>query len=133
MVYDVDNNEYTEEEAIKVIPKGIYCYKTTREPCKENGYKLETKLCPFLDWLKRSDIKNFYDFQNTGYCHFLQLGDWFDKKSGKEEEIIHLERFKKETVKVNSKQEGTDLLWDSCKECGINDDLDEMETLEHVE
>lgn len=79
----------------------------------------------FLDWLKRNDIKDFYDFQTTGYCHFLKLGDWFDKIDGKEEEIIHLERYNKEPIKVNSKQDGTMILWDSCKECGINDWEDE--------
>lgn len=120
--YDTEGTEYTLEEAEKVIPSGCYCYTPIKTPCPENNYVYETKLCPFLDWLKRSDITNIDDFQNTGYCHFLKVGDWFDNTSGKEEEIIHLERYNKEPIKVNSKQDGTDILWDSCKECGINND-----------
>ena len=37
--------------------------------------------------------------QNNGYCHYLKRGDWQAK--------------------------GVSLLWDSCKECGINYDQDE--------
>jgi hypothetical protein len=42
----------------------------------------------------------FFDFddaqneQSDGYCHFLEKGDWMEN--------------------------GTFLLWDQCKECGIN-------------
>ena len=43
------------------------------------------------------DSRLKYD-QNNGWCHLLKRGDWFKKSSG--------------------------LLWDSCKECGINDDND---------
>lgn len=36
--------------------------------------------------------------QGNGYCSYLELGDWMEN--------------------------GTSLLWDQCKECGINDDDD---------
>jgi len=36
--------------------------------------------------------------QSNGYCHLLKLGDWMEN--------------------------GTSLLWDSVKECGINDDIE---------
>lgn len=122
--FDVNGKEYTLDEVEKIVPQGCYCYTPIKYPCKENGFKYETKLCPFLDWLKQNDIQDYYDYQQTGYCHFLKLGDWFDKDDGKEEEIIHLERYNKVPIKVNSKQNGTMLLWDACKECGINDEID---------
>jgi len=37
--------------------------------------------------------------QEQGYCHFLERGDWDDSGNG--------------------------ILWDGCKECGINEDFDE--------
>jgi len=36
--------------------------------------------------------------QDNGYCSFLEIGDWEEGGSG--------------------------LLWDQCKECGVNDELD---------
>lgn len=124
-IYDVDGKVYTLNEAIVAIPRNTsYCY-TSLGIDKEKGC-LKTKLCPFLDWLKRDDIKDFYDFQMTGYCHFLKEGDFFDDETGKEEDIIHLERFSKHPIKMNTKQRGTDLLWDSCKECGINEFEEEI-------
>ena len=36
--------------------------------------------------------------QMNSYCWFLEIGDWEEKGSG--------------------------LLWDQCKECGINDEID---------
>lgn len=36
------------------------------------------------------------NLQANGYCHLLKVGDWMDGSSG--------------------------LLWDGCKDCGINDD-----------
>jgi len=73
---------FTEEQAKKVISKGVYCYD-------ENG------TCPF--WEMRTDKRE----QENGYCHWLQEGDWEEK--------------------------GSSLLWDQCKKCGINDDLEEDE------
>jgi hypothetical protein len=63
------------KEPEKHIPKGPYCYRA--------DYK-----CPFLD----SDSDR--EAHESGYCHFLKLGDWMEN--------------------------GTSLLWDQCKECGIN-------------
>lgn len=61
-----------------VIPKGIYCYD-------QHGR------CPY--WSKNPDK----DDQESGYCAFLQCGDWENRL--------------------------TWLLWDQVKECGINNDL----------
>jgi len=59
-----------------VIPRGYYCYD-------ENG------LCPY--WSIR---KNKPEQQN-GYCKYLRLGDWQNKR-------------------------GIGILWDQCKECDVN-------------
>lgn len=64
----------TEDKAKKIIPNGIYCYD-------ENGP------CPFWDKSLR------HEHQQSGFCHWLQEGDW----------------------ELNGS-----LLWDQCKECGIN-------------
>lgn len=37
-------------------------------------------------------------YQMNGYCKFLNKGDWYPSEKG-----------------------GTSLLWDQCKECGVND------------
>lgn len=39
--------------------------------------------------------------QSNGYCHYLEVGDW--------------------------QNAGPFLLWDQVKECGVNEDLDEIE------
>lgn len=46
------------------------------------------------------DIDETKPYQMNGYCHFLKQGDWME-------------------------EDGTDLLWDQCKECGIKLDYDE--------
>jgi hypothetical protein len=46
-------------------------------------------------WEKRLDKP----IQENGYCHYLERGDWEDG-------------------------EGIPLLWDGCKECGLNDSHD---------
>ena len=56
-------------------------------------------------------------FQMNGYCHYLKKGDW---ELNKEFEIYDTKTGKK----VNFKdREGIpmSLLWDGCKECGVND------------
>ena len=50
-------------------------------------------LCPF--WSRFDDI---YPSQSSGYCALLERGDWMAHDSG-----------------------GTSLIWDQCKECGVND------------
>ena len=59
------------------IPHGPYCYD-------ENG------VCPY--WSRRDDKPK----QASGYCAFLDSGDW--------------------------EGPGIGLLWDQCKECGVNDE-----------
>lgn len=77
-----------------VIPPGMYCYS------RKSGWKadehgnpyFETEVCPY--WASHPNK----DEQESGYCAFLQRGDWED--------------------------EGFSLLWDLCKECSVNDDIE---------
>ena len=69
-----------------VIPNGVYCYGYVSQ--KEGSRKIQ--ICPY--WSKNKTKDN----QESGYCSFLELGDWMEN--------------------------GTSLLWDQCKECGINYD-----------
>ena len=87
------------EEALKNpekwIPDGCYCYVCNYE---SEGSMLWCDgtgyLCPFFDYiLDREDMEN-------GYWHYLKKGD--------------LEFYKE--------QEYLSLLWDMCKECGVNDE-----------
>lgn len=55
----------------------------------------ENGTCPF--WR----LSNKHEKQNNGYCSLLRIGDWEWEKSG-----------------------NSTLLWDQCKECGINDELE---------
>lgn len=80
-----------ENVAKKLIPKGCYCYDS-------NG------ICPFWD-----KFENF-DNQESGYCHYLEAGDFMSREKG-----------------------GTFLLWDQCKECGINDDDDSLYLTDLIE
>jgi hypothetical protein len=53
--------------------------------------------CPFHTMSKTAEF--FYGYQSSGYCYYLGNGDF-------------------------SFGHPTDLLWDSCKCCGIKDDID---------
>lgn len=79
-----------------LIPQGPYCYKITSK------WKLKSNGLPYYEtekcpyWSMREDKPR----QQNGYCSFLDAGDW--------------------------QEDGTMLLWDQVKECGINDDLEEF-------
>lgn len=66
-----------------IIPNGIYCYTII------NGKR---ERCPY--W----SLSESHEYQNNGYCSYLQQGDWDNKCGG--------------------------LLWDSIKECNINNFLE---------
>lgn len=54
-------------------------------------------LCPFWDRFSS------YPEQGNGYCGLMERGDWMAKGNG-----------------------GTFLLWDQCKECGINENDEDV-------
>jgi len=98
----------TEEERLlklvhMAIPPGPYCYYSYKGPT-----------CPFWD---KDDSK---PYQENGYCHYLQRGDW---ENNDEKEYINVKTGEKQTA--NQIGLPLSLLWDQCKECGINDDIDE--------
>ena len=57
-------------------------------------------VCPFYSWSEVAQF--FYGYQCCGYCYYLGKGDF-------------------------SFLQPTDLLWDGCKECGINEDMESCE------
>lgn len=109
----------------KYIPDGMYCYGS-------DG------LCPFWDCKPGK-----YPKQEDGYCHFLGKSDWELNEERKDTTIlIHApnnvknegkslsELFDDEVDPVSGKviHFGVSLIWDQCKECGINlDDPDDVE------
>jgi len=99
--------EFKRIHGTSVIPPGIYCY--------ENG------MCPYWDEDRRRSK------QDSGYCHFLERGDWNTNHNYNLVEI--------KTGKIVSENPpGLSLLWDQCKECGINteDSEEQKERLIHV-
>ncbi len=94
-------------KAETLIPKGCYCYTPVQAPCEENNWVYKIKCCPFwehYDAEKHGPLPEDWivqgDSESPGaYCRYLKLGDWME--------------------------EGTFLLWDQVKECGINDDWDD--------
>lgn len=89
------------EAAREVVPHGLYCYERMGEPKKvtlADGSETmvwPAKTCPY--WKHRPDKPA----QRNGYCRLLKVGDF------------------------TPRPRGTMLLWDQCKECGIN--MDEPE------
>lgn len=80
-----------------VIPKGLYC----------SG-------CPYQDY------DDSQPSQSNGFCWFLGKGDWDFNQEVKWQS--------RETGEVESADEiglPMSLLWDGCKECGINDDFED--------
>lgn len=102
--------------AKEFIPKKtFYCYKVTGEMyINEEGTPCTKKIerCPFHRIIKDAPE------QENGYCILLRKGDkelneeitWTDAKTG--------EKINKEDVPF-----GGSLLWDSCKECMINQEI----------
>ena len=119
------------EEPEKYIPYGFYCYN-------DNG------VCPF--WESK---KGEYPDQEDGYCHYLNKSDW-DLNEIKQYDYILTKSQNKDLVgktvaevfgfssdenidSVSGKKVhfGLSLIWDQCKECNINNSVDD-EYLEHI-
>lgn len=101
MFVDTDAINRANEQAVilnrdtRLIPHGSYCYTLT------SGLKVRADGTPYLEsatcpyWA----LDPTKPPQQNGYCAFTRHGDW--------------------------DAQGVGLLWDQCKECGINDDIDE--------
>ncbi len=95
----MEEKVFTEEElalAESLIPRGCYCY--TPLGVDESNGRFFVKPCVFWDFNKE-EAKKAGSEQAGGYCHYLKLGDWMEN--------------------------GTMLLWDQVKECGLNYGTDE--------
>ena len=85
----------------KIIPFGRYCYD-------KNG------VCPH--WSTKPDLPE----HENGFCAYLGKSDWDLNEEGGETVVYNM----------NGKVIGTEpahsvpmsLLWDQCKECGINEE-----------
>ena len=67
---------------------------TPEELIPEGMYCHDRKGKPCIYWYSDSN----HDEQDNGYCFYLDRGDW--------------------------ESDGLSLLWDQCKECGVNDPHD---------
>ncbi|NCQ51513.1 hypothetical protein GW796_06385 [archaeon] len=89
-------------DAKAIIPSGDYCYTPIQAPCDENNWVYKVKVCPFWephDKEKHGELPKEYcdpkkPIFDGAYCSYLKLGDWMEN--------------------------GTSLLWDQIKECGVN-------------
>jgi hypothetical protein len=96
-----------------LIPKGIYCYD-----------KYGT--CPYFTYLdvydKECDPKNNIKPISIPYCLYLNKGSYANG-SWKNNEFNRLkEHFKMSDNELFDNILPLDLLWDQCKECGVNTD-----------
>ena len=86
-----------------LIPKGYYCYSLTSKSYKR---------CPY--W----SINKNYPKQFNGYCSYIEKGDW-------ELSIQYNKTAKWRNTKgqfcESDKFLPLSLLWDQCKECGVNE------------
>lgn len=83
------------------IPKGLYCYRVTRRG---------RIMCPY--WRALEDLP----YQENGYCEYLGKSDW-DINEGAGNIAVH---FRDSVAYVSAHELKNSLLWDKCKECGID-------------
>ena len=92
-----------------VIPSGIYCYSLRPHPTEPGKLEIFDK-CPYLRDTKIAGV-------NVVWCDFLQSGSVPNGTT--DEEYRKLKHF-------YGSEEALDedlpllLLWDGCKECGVN-------------
>ena len=125
--------EHITEEMYKnpegYIPDGDYCYKSTGiQGINEDGLPYrKVENCPF--W----DVDIDMPYQENGYCHLLKQGDWDMNLDSLDTTIVdycpdHPELVGKTYRELITMDDcpiplfSTSLLWDQCKECGVNDD-----------
>jgi len=83
------------------IPVGCYCYSIVRTPNKTRRLHKNRKFSFSLNVKNCPYYKKImkYNSQEDGYCRLMKMGDW--------------------------QEDGTFLLWDGVKECGIKDNEEE--------
>jgi hypothetical protein len=107
--------QHMREHPEEFVPKGDYCHGKTR-----------SDYCPFWNL----DLEGKY--QANGYCHLLEKGDVeIDRDMMNSGAITELDMKTGERKPVESADDMPpfcmSLLWEQCKECCINDELDDIE------
>ena len=102
-----------------IIPKGHYCYEYFK-----NGPVIN-KWCPYHQYLKVNDnlSATVDDDIYITYCIFLKEGSIHNNTTDEQfDRIKEYFGFKTDDDLFDSELfgSGADLLWDGCKECGIN-------------
>jgi len=93
-----------------VIPEGLYCYSII------DG---EHVGCPY------HKILDGGLYQENGYCSFLEKSDW---DINEEEGMLQGWRSDGKPIPpVSAHEIKMSLLWDECKECGINEGIDNQD------
>jgi len=86
-------------QARSVVPHGMYCYTRVPDPARDAERAATGK--PFIPGrhvpCPHHELRADRPEQENGYCRLLKAGDWMSADQG-----------------------GTMLLWDGCKECGVN-------------
>lgn len=91
-------------EASGHIPTGSYCYSLIpRDQSPEKSKVTHSPMPAILRCKFYKTLKSKPD-QRNGYCRLLKAGDWMPHPHG------------------------TMLLWDGCKECGINTEISDETT-----
>jgi hypothetical protein len=80
----------------KAVPAGPYCYFEMLRMGQDANGAPIMRTVPCPFWAANPNAPE----QGYGYCARLRTGDWVEG--------------------------GTALLWDQCKECGVNDDADDQ-------
>lgn len=106
----------------KLIPPGPYCYvidltaETTIKEQIELGNSLPTVFCPYSTYKEFNGVK-------VPWCSFLEQGGISNNTTEEEFDKL-IEYFGSENNVFDFLY--LDLLWDDCKECGVNDDYSEF-------
>lgn len=80
--------------AESLIPAGLYCYTVVpSDNLEASDSTLRIRPCPY--WSINREARAAHGTQSSGYCSYLRTGDWMEN--------------------------GTLLLWDQVKECGLKD------------
>ena len=92
-----------------LIPKGMYCDD-----------------CPYFSHMRLYDKFGKIQFP---YCLYLNQGSmpnggWKKKELGR---LSFMLKIDKEKLWDHEGLLGADLLWDGCKECGVNNEIDERD------
>jgi len=100
-----------------IIPKGDYCYTWIEVPSESNNYRGKTKQCPYYDCMNINGVE-------FPWCNYLEQGgipnsdNWKGWDNYDSAEKVLIKHFGSE--ETMDEKLSLFLLFDSCKECGVN-------------